>query len=145
LGIKAISEAISRSRELGLDLVEIAPNAAPPVCRIIDYKKYKYIQEKKNKTPHKTGVLKEIKLRPKIGEHDLEVKQKHIQRFLEEKNKVKITMQFFGREREHISVGSEKMQRLLAAVSEYGVPDAPPRQLGNSINVILSPKTPKSI
>jgi len=123
--------------------VEIAPNAAPPVCRIIDYKKYRYIQEKKNKVPHKTGVLKEIKMRPKIGEHDLEVKKNHIQRFLEEKNKVKITMQFFGREREHISVGSEKMQKLLAAVSEFGVPDAPPRQMGNSINVILSPKTSK--
>ncbi|MFH1540613.1 MAG: translation initiation factor IF-3 [Elusimicrobiota bacterium] len=140
LGEKSIMEAISLAREFGVDLVEIAPMANPPVCKIIDYKKYKYLQSKKNKTVHKTGVLKEIKIRPKIGEHDLEVKIKHVKRFLEEKNKVKVLMQFFGREREHISVGGDIINRLLVAVSEYGQPDSSPRLVGNSISAILSPK-----
>ncbi|PKM92766.1 MAG: translation initiation factor IF-3 [Elusimicrobia bacterium HGW-Elusimicrobia-4] len=140
LGEKTIQEAMFLARETGVDLVEIAPMATPPVCKIIDYKKYKYLQSKKTKTVHKTGVLKEIKIRPKIGEHDLAVKIKHILRFLEEKNKVKVLMQFFGREREHISVGGDIINRLLAEVSEYGQPDSPPRLMGNSINVILSPK-----
>jgi len=138
--VKPLYEALSIARNAGLDLVEVAPNAMPPVCKIIDYKKYKYIQQKKIKTVTKTGTLKEIKLRPKIGAHDLEVKRNHIQEFLEKKNKVKIIMQFFGREREHINLGEEIVQRLLASVSEYGVPDAPPRRMGNSINIILSPK-----
>lgn len=138
--MKPLYEALSIARNAGLDLVEVAPNAMPPVCKIIDYKKYKYIQQKKIKTVTKTGTLKEIKLRPKIGAHDLEVKRNHIQEFLEKKNKVKIIMQFFGREREHINLGEEIVQRLLASVSEYGVPDAPPRRMGNSINIILSPK-----
>lgn len=141
LGIKPIQEALHLAREAGLDLVEIAPQAVPPVCKVIDYKKFRYIQEKKNKVVHKTGVMKEIKIRPKIGEHDLVVKIRHIQKFLEEKNKVKVLMQFFGREREHISIGGEIINRLLAEVSEYGAPDASPRLIGNSINVILSPKT----
>lgn len=140
LGEKTIQEALFLSREAGVDLVEIAPNASPPVCKIIDYKKYKYLQSKKNKAVHRTGVLKEIKIRPKIGAHDLEVKIKHIIRFLEEKNKVKVLMQFFGREREHISVGGDIINRVLAAVNEYGAPDSSPRLMGNSINVILSPK-----
>lgn len=139
-GEKSLQEAMSYAREAGVDLVEIAPNANPPVCKIIDYKKYRYLQSKKNKAVHKTGVLKEIKIRPKIGVHDLEFKIRHIIRFLEEKNKVKVLMQFFGREREHISVGGDIINRLLSAVSEYGVPDSPPRLIGNSINVILSPK-----
>lgn len=128
------------ARDLGLDLVEIAPQATPPVCKIIDYKKYRYLQDKQNRAIHKTGVLKEIKMRPKIGEHDLQFKIKHIQRFLTEKNKVKVTMQFFGREREHISLGGDIVNRVLAEVNEYGQPDSPPRLMGNSINVILSPK-----
>lgn len=85
-------------------------------------------------------MLKEIKMRPKIGDHDLDVKIKHIQRFLEEKNKVKLTMQFFGRERQHLAVGGEKINRVLEAIREYGVPEAPLRRLGNTMNIILMPK-----
>jgi translation initiation factor IF-3 len=140
LGVKTVQEALAIARDMGLDLVEIAPQAAPPVCKIIDYKKFRYIQDKKKKVVHRTGILKEIKMRPKIGEHDLEVKIKHILRFLEEKNKVKVSMQFFGREREHISIGGDIINRLLAAISEHGVPDSPPRLMGNSIIVILSTK-----
>lgn len=140
MGIKPIQEAVLKARESGLDLVEIAPQATPPVCKIIDYKKYIYIQSKKQKAVHKTGVLKEIKMRPKIGDHDLEVKIRHIQRFLEDKNKVKITMQFFGRERQHLAVGGEKLNRVLEAISEYGAPEAPLRRMGNSMNIILMPK-----
>ncbi len=138
--ILPLYEALSIARNAGLDLVEVAPMATPPVCKIIDYKKYRYIQQKKIKTAPRTGTLKEVKFRPKIGEHDLEVKRKHIQEFLEKKNKVKIVMQFFGREREHINLGEDIVKRLLASVSEYGLPDAPPRRMGNSINIILSPK-----
>lgn len=140
MGEKPLYEALSIARNAGLDLVEVAPNAMPPVCKIIDYKKYRYIQQKKIKIGPKTGTLKEIKLRPKIGEHDLEVKRKHIQEFLKKKNKVKIIMQFFGREREHINLGEDIVKRLLVAVSDCGMPEAPPRRMGNSINIILAPK-----
>ena len=142
MGIKPLYEALSLARNAGLDLVEIAPQAMPPVCKIIDYKKYKYLQGKKNKdAPRvKTGVMKEIKLRPKIGEHDLDVKRKHIQEFLEKKNKVKVLMQFFGREREHIDLGIAIVNRLLASLADYGTPDAPPRRMGNSIVIMLSSK-----
>jgi len=140
LGIKTIHEALSLARAAGLDLIEVAPAANPPVCKIIDYKKYRYIQQKKSKTSVKTGVMKEIKFRPKIGEHDLEVKKKHILEFLEKKHRVKILVQFFGREREHMDLGAGILNRLLEDVKEYGTPDSPPRRMGNSITVILTSK-----
>lgn len=143
MGIKSRDEALALARDRELDLVEVSPAASPPVCKLIDYKKYKYLQQKKQKVlraTQKTGVLKEVKLRPKIGAHDLEVKKNHIQEFLQKERKVKIMLQFFGRERQHVELGRELLDKLIESVGEYGQPDAPPKRSKNSVIVILTPK-----
>lgn len=142
IGIKTIKEAQDYANERNLDLVEIAPDADPPVCRVLDYGKYKYMQEQKAKQARKhqsTIVVKEIKFRPKIGEHDYITKRSHVERFLRKKDKVKVTIMFRGREVVHPSKGEELLRRLADDVAELGVIESEPNLDGRNMVMVLSP------
>lgn len=126
-----------------LDLVEVSPTAVPPVCRIMDFGKFKYQQSKKLQEAKKKQVqvqLKEVKLRPKTDDHDLEFKVKHVKRFLEEGNKAKITMVFRGREITHTNLGLEILERIAADLQEVAVIEARPKMEGRSMYMIVAPK-----
>lgn len=132
LGIKAIAEALAIARQKGFDLIEIAPLANPPVCKILDYSKYKYEQDKKvreSRRKQKAGLLKEVRFKPHIGMHDLEVKIKHISEFLTAHDKVRITVVFRGREMQHKDIGMKLLETIkerlntLSAVEQEPVPD----------------------
>jgi translation initiation factor IF-3 len=142
VGIVATNEALERARASDLDLVEVAPNSKPPVCRILDYSKYKYEQEQKAKQARKhqqqTNV-REIKLRPKIAQHDYETKRGHVERFLKQHDKVKVTIMFRGREQSHPERGRMLLDRLLEDVSEIGVLEQPPLQEGRNMTMLLGP------
>jgi translation initiation factor IF-3 len=142
VGIVATNDALERARERDLDLVEVAPNSKPPVCRILDYSKYKYEQEQKAKQARKhqqqTNV-REIKLRPKIAQHDYETKRGHVERFLKQQDKVKVTIMFRGREQSHPERGRMLLDRLLEDVSEIGVLEQPPLQEGRNMTMLLGP------
>jgi translation initiation factor IF-3 len=142
VGIVATNEALERARSSDLDLVEVAPNSKPPVCRILDYSKYKYEQEQKAKQARKhqqqTNV-REIKLRPKIAQHDYETKRGHVERFLKNQDKVKVTIMFRGREQSHPERGRMLLDRLLEDVSEIGVLEQPPLQEGRNMTMLLGP------
>jgi len=136
-------EALKLARNQGLDLVEVAPTATPPVCRIINYGKYLYQQSKRQheaKKHQKSIELKEVKFRPRTSEHDYETKRKHIVAFLQEGNKVKATIQFRGREMAHRDIGHKMIDRLIQEVSEVGQVEARPRQEGPFLTAILAPK-----
>ena len=142
VGIVPTNEALERARSSDLDLVEVAPNSKPPVCRILDYSKYKYEQEQKAKQARKhqqqTNV-REIKLRPKIAQHDYETKRGHVERFLKQQDKVKVTIMFRGREQSHPERGRMLLDRLLEDVSEIGVMESPPLQEGRNMTMLLGP------
>jgi translation initiation factor IF-3 len=142
VGIVPTNEALERARASDLDLVEVAPNSKPPVCRILDYSKYKYEQEQKAKQARKhqqqTNV-REIKLRPKIAQHDYETKRGHVERFLKQHDKVKVTIMFRGREQSHPERGRMLLDRLLEDVSEIGVLEQPPLQEGRNMTMLLGP------
>ncbi len=141
-GIKKISEALSIADEQGLDLVEVAPTARPPVCRIMDYGKYKYEMEQKAKRArkHQTSiVIKEMKMRPKIENHDFQVKKKHIERFLRGGAKVKVTIMFRGREMTHTDIGRGLLDRLTKEVEELGVVESRPKLDGRNMIMVLAP------
>jgi len=143
LGIFAVDGAVKMAQEEGLDLVEISPQAKPPVCKVMDFGKYKYIQQKKqhDSKKHQTVVhLKEIKLRPNIDEHDLVVKIKHVQRFLENKDKAKITIQFRGREMQYVNRGREVMNRVVKETVNFGEPEKEAKLEGKNLIVVLTPK-----
>jgi translation initiation factor IF-3 len=143
LGIVLLKQALEVADSKGLDLVEVAPTARPPVCRIMDYGKYKYEQKKKYQETKKkqSGFqVKEIKIRPKTGDHDLEVKLRHVKRFLENRDKVKISMQFRGREIAYTDLGRELMQRVVELISEFAIVEEPPKMEGRRMVMILSPK-----
>ncbi len=143
LGILDTSEALSLASERGLDLVEVAPTARPPVCRIMDYGKFKYEQSKKARKARQqshTQKVKTIKFRPKTDDHDYNFKKKHIVSFLEAGNKVKVIMQFRGREISHIDLGLEFLNHLIEEVEEWGTPEARPSREGRFITFILAPK-----
>ena len=126
-----------------MDLVEVAPNSSPPVCRVMDYGKFRYQQSKKLQVAKKhqaTIQLKEIRLRPKTEEHDLQVKLRHIKRFLEENNKVKVTMMFRGREIAYTDMGRKIMEGILSELEENGVIDQHPKLEGRSMVMIVTPK-----
>ena len=141
LGIIPTDEAMARAREAGLDLVEVAPNEKPPVCRIMDFGKFKYQQKKKQ---HKTHVhhtkIKEIRLRPKTGEHDIEFKVNQAKGFLQHKDKVIVSVVFRGRELAHIDEGQRVMRNLLEQLEAVGKMDAPPQQMGKRLICTLSPR-----
>ena len=143
LGVLATPEALKRAEEAGLDLVEVAPTAAPPVCRIMDYSKYKYEQEKREKEARKKQKIvhiKEIRLGPKIGEHDYQFKLRYLEDFLKRGDKVKITMMFRGREMAHVDLGRKILDRLASDISQIGEIEEPPRQEGRFINMVIRAK-----
>jgi translation initiation factor IF-3 len=143
LGIMPPPQALTIARSKGLDLVEISPTAVPPVCRIMDYGKYQYQEAKRTreaKKHQKVIEVKEIKFRPKVDEHDYQFKKKHIERFLEEGDKVKATVFFRGREMAHPEIGHRILQRLIEELAEVAMPETMPRQEGNQMHTILSQK-----
>jgi translation initiation factor IF-3 len=131
------------AREKNLDLVEISPTAQPPVCRIMDYGKYLYQQEKKEreaKKHQKTITVKEVKFRINVDDHDYDTKKNHVLRFLDEGDKVKATIFFRGREMTRQSLGREILERLIKDVGDHGIVEFRPRQEGNTLHLILAPK-----
>jgi translation initiation factor IF-3 len=140
LGILSIDQAIMRARELDLDLVEVAPDVRPPVCKIMDFGKYKY--EKKKKTHQHTHQtkLKEIRLRPKTGEHDIEFKIKQAVGFLQHKDKVQVSVMFRGREMAHIEEGRKVMLMVVEKLAEFGKPESNPMQQGKRMICTITPK-----
>lgn len=142
LGVLSVQEAIRLAQEAGVDLVEVSPNAVPPVCKLLDYGKFKYeTQKKKNeaKKNQKIVQLKEIKLRPNIDKHDLETKQKAITKFLAAGDKVKLTMRFRGREMAHIDIGQALLKDLMEHYKETSKIDLAPRLEGKQMIMILAP------
>jgi translation initiation factor IF-3 len=143
LGIMPPYEALRIARNGGLDLVEVAPTASPPVCRIINYGKYLYQLSKRQheaRKHQKSIELKEVKFRPRTSEHDFDVKRNHIVKFLQEGSKVKATVMFRGREMAHRNIGMRMMERLIEEVSEFSQVEARPRQEGPNLTAILAPK-----
>ena len=142
LGIIALADALAEAEKQNLDLVEVAPNSSPPVCRIMDYGKYLYQRSKKShgtKKSQSTVQLKEIRIRPKTEEHDLQVKLRHIQRFLEQNNKVKITMMFRGREIVYADKGRQTMEKIKERLGDICVVDQFPKREGRNMIMVLSP------
>ena len=143
LGIMAPQDAIRIARSKGLDLVEVSATAVPPVCRITDYGRYQYNEQKRARQARKhqkTIEVKEIKFRPKVDEHDYQFKKKHIERFLAEGDKVKATVFFRGREIAHPEIGRRILERLIQEVSELAVAENIPRLEGNTMHTILGPR-----
>lgn len=144
LGILAIQDAIRAAEERGLDLVEVAPQAEPPVCKIMDFGKYKYEQAKKaheSKKHQKVVLLKEVKMRPGTDVHDYNFKLNHAKRFLEEGNKVKVTVVFRGREMAHTDLGRALLQRVVTDIAETGNVEQMPKQEGRALIMIIAPKS----
>lgn len=143
IGIKALSEALGISRSKGMDLIEIAPQAKPPVCKILDYSKYCYEQEKQMREARKkqkAGVLKEIRLKPRIASHDLDTKLKHVEEFLGKHDKVRVTVIFRGRENQHKDLGRELLASIQQRLSPVAAPEGNVQSQGNRIMVTFVPK-----
>jgi len=142
-GIMATLEALQLAREAGLDLVEVAPQAIPPVVKILDYGKFKFENEKRirdSKKKQKLLKLKEIRMQPKIDDHDLDFKSKHVREFLADGNKVKVTIRFRGRELAHTELGLDVLKDVLAKIEGEYVMDKPPAMEGRFMSMVLSPK-----
>ena len=145
LGIMKPGQALSLADEQALDLVEVAPTAEPPVCRIMDFGKYRYEQSKRAqeaKKHHKTIQVKEVKFRPKIDEHDFQFKKNHIIRFMKEENKVKATVMFRGREVTHADIGEQILRRLMGELEDIADVERAPKLEGHTMTMILNPKKP---
>ena len=143
LGIMTLAEALDIAAKAGLDLVEVAPNSSPPVCRIMDYGKFRYQQSKKQQVAKKSQSViqvKEIRIRPKTDEHDLQVKIKHIKKFISQNDKVKITMMFRGREIAYTDLGRKIMDDIQKELAEISIIDQHPRLEGRNMVMIVSPK-----
>lgn len=143
LGVLKITDAIKKAFELGLDLVEVSPNASPPVCKIIDYGKYKYQLQKKlteAKKKQKTFEVKEVKLRPGIEDHDYDVKLKSIQRFLSDGDKVKITLRFRGREMAYHQRGFDVLKKLETAIEQVAKVEQFPKLEGKQMTMVIAPR-----
>ena len=144
MGVVPVEEAQASARERGLDLVEVAPNARPPVCRIMDYGRYKYEQAKADREARKkqhVTQMKEIKMRPNIEEHDFEFKTRHIRRFLEDRNKVKVTIMFRGREMAHTENGREVLDDVIEEIGDLAVVEQEARLEGRNMFLILAPNS----
>lgn len=142
LGVMPTKKAIALAQSHGVNLVEIVPNADPPVCRIVDYGKYRYEQSKKQKETKKhqhSNKLKEIHLSPVIDPHDFGIKLQHAVEFLCDDMKVKVALRFKGRQMAHQEIGFEVVQKFVDDIKAWGHPDAPPKMIGRSINLMLSP------
>ena len=145
-GVVPLAEALSLAQEAELDLVEIAPLAVPPVCKILDYGKYRFELEKKNresKKKQKIIKMKEIRMQPKIEEHDLQFKSKHVKEFLDEGNKVKVTVRFRGRELAHTERGKIVLDKVLALLEEAFVLEKEPAMEGRFMSMVVGPKGKK--
>jgi len=146
LGVIPVSQALEMAEQQQLDLVEVSPTAVPPVCRIMDFGKFKYQQSKKQQEAKKKQVhvqLKEVKLRPKTDEHDLQFKIKHVRRFLEEGNKAKVTLVFRGREITHMDIGRALIERFASEIQDVAVIENQPRVEGRNLFMIVAPKAKK--
>ena len=146
-GIVPTFEALQMARDAGLDLVEIAPQAQPPVCKLLDYGKYKFELEKKireSRKHQKQVRIKEIRMQPKIDGHDLEFKTRHIQEFLEEGDKVKVTVRFRGRELAHTELGKDVLDRILQMLGDTFLLEKPAQMEGRTMSLLLNPKGTKA-
>src|SRR5512140_2437392 len=142
LGVLPVEQALARAQELGMDLVEVSPTAKPPVCKIMDYGKFKYLEKKKQNEAKKKQVvvqLKEVKLRPRTEEHDYATKIKKVREFLEESNKARITVMFRGREMSHRELGQKVLQRIIEDLRDVAVIESAPRMEGRQMFMILAP------
>ena len=142
LGVISLNEALSLARQQGVDLVEIAPNATPPVCRLVEIGKFRYEKAKKEKDSKKhqhASMVKEVQLSPRIDPHDLGIKVQHAIGFLCEDMKVKVALKFRGREMAHQEFGFEVIKKFVAAVAPFGHPDFEPKLIGRGINAMISP------
>lgn len=145
-GVMSVPEAIELADEVGLDLVEVSPNAEPPVCKILDYGKYKFQQQKKAseaRKKQKTIDVKEVKIRPGIEKHDYEVKMRNARRFLEAGNKVKVTMRFRGREMAHQDIGLNLLKQMQEELADVGKTDLQPKLEGRQMIMVLSSEIQK--
>lgn len=140
LGIVSTAEALKISRERGYDLVEVAPGAVPPVCRVMDFGKYKYQMSKKH-SARKTVDVKEVKVRPQISDHDLELKIRNVRRFLDEGDKAKVIMFFRGREIVRPELGMKVFERIIATLTGKFTVEQQPRMEGKSITMVLTPSS----
>lgn len=143
LGILSIDEAMNKAEELGLDLVELQPNADPPVCKILDYGKHKYqAQKRANEARKKQKIIevKEIKLRPNIDQHDYQVKMKAVRKFIDGGDKVKITLRFRGREMAHVELGTDLLSRVQEDINDFAKIESMPKMEGRQMTMILAPK-----
>ncbi len=143
IGVMYTNEAIEQANELGLNLVEVSPNADPPVCKFLDVGKYRYEAQKKAnaaRKTQKTQQIKEIKMRPNIDDHDYDVKMRSVTKFLEEGDKVKMTLRFRGREMAHQEIGMDLLKRVQEDVAEIAKIEAYPRLEGRQMLMVLAPK-----
>jgi translation initiation factor IF-3 len=146
-GIVPTFEALQMARDAGLDLVEVAPQAQPPVCKLLDYGKYKFELEKKvreSRKHQKQVRIKEIRMQPKIDEHDLEFKTRHIQEFLDEGDKVKVTVRFRGRELAHTELGKDVLDRILQMLGDSFLLEKAAQMEGRTMSLLLNPKGTKA-
>lgn len=143
IGIRPLSEALALARTRGLDLVEIAAQANPPVCKVLDFSKFLYEQEKQQREArkkHKAGLLKEVRLRPNIGQHDLDIKMKQVKEFLGERDKVRLTVVFRGRENQHKELGISMLHRLADSLKELAAAEGHVQTMGNRSMLTLVPR-----
>jgi translation initiation factor IF-3 len=143
LGIVATRDALDIARERGLDLVEVQPNAVPPVCRLIDYGRFRYEEsrrERESRKKAKAAIVKEVRIAPKIDDHDLVTKTRQAQRFLEAGDKVKISVLFRGREMLHQEIGRGLLDKMIAQLGTTAIVESPPRMEGRMMSALLAPK-----
>jgi translation initiation factor IF-3 len=148
VGVLTLSEALFKAEQSGLDLVEISPGAEPPVCKIIDYGKFRYQLTKKEKESKKSQhqvKVKELKVKPNTDEHDLQVKLKHAKEFIAKGNKVRVTCMFRGREMMHPEFGERIVQRLCEELAEVATAESPAKMMGRSLSVVLAPGGKKKV
>jgi len=145
-GVMSLDDALRLAEEADLDLVNISPNADPPVCKILDYGKYRYEQQKKEKTAKKNQhvtEIKEVRLSPSIEDHDVQVKAKAAIKFLQDGDKLKVSLKFRGRERDYTQLGYDVMHHFAEIVADYGVIEKEPKMEGRKMNMFLAPKKDK--
>ena len=143
IGVVSVAEGLKMAEQAGLDLVEISPTAKPPVCKILDFGKYRYEAQKKAheaRRKQKVIQIKEIKLRPTIGDHDLDIKMKHVMEFLEEGDKVRITLRFRGREMDHTELGHKVLERVQESLKDCAKIEQSPKMEGKQIVMTVAPR-----
>ena len=146
IGVIPTRDALETARERGLDLVEVQPNAVPPVCRLMDYGRFRYEESRKERESRKkakTVALKEIRMKPKIGEHDVETKARNARRFLSAGDRVKVSVRFRGRENLHPEIGRELLVKMIGHLEDIAIIDQQPRSEGQDMSILLSPKVSK--